>query len=123
MTDHAAHIDLSVLASIVDPQQGGDPEFFAHLVSIFRTQTPPAIAAMRSAIAEGDSTELMTGAHTLKGRSGIWGAMALWSMCERLEAVGRSGDIGGASGLLDEIEGEAAELLVILEQEERRWTT
>ena len=120
--DHGARIDRSVLATIADPAQGGDPEFFTHLVAIFRRETPQAIADMRSAVAEGDSAELMTRAHMLKGRGGVLGAMALWSLCERLEVLGRSGDMAGATELVDQIELEAVEIQIVLDGEERRWT-
>jgi HPt (histidine-containing phosphotransfer) domain-containing protein len=77
---------------------------------------------MRSAVAEGDGAELMTRAHKLKGSGGLLGAMAFWSLCERLEALGRSADMAGALELVDQIEREAVEIQIVLDGEERRWT-
>ncbi len=114
-------IDRSALAKLGDPDQGGDPAFLRDLASLFRDEAGPLLAAMRSAATTGDGKQLSGAAHTLKGGSAYLGALAVRSLTERLEALGKSTDMTGALDLVDLLDREVAEFQLVLDEEARRW--
>ncbi len=53
-----------------------------------------------------DPNAVKAAAHTLKSSSAQVGAVRLSALCKELEALGRSGSLGGAAELAEEIAGE-----------------
>lgn len=47
-------------------------------------------------------------AHTLKSNAQVFGATRLAELCRELEATAKGGTLAGASGLVEQIEGEHA---------------
>jgi HPt (histidine-containing phosphotransfer) domain-containing protein len=80
---------------------GDDPAFLAELIDTYLADAPSLLAAMRHALATGDTTALYRAAHTLKSSSAALGAESLASLCRRLE----HGD-GSPETLLTQAEDE-----------------
>lgn len=85
-------------AAVFDPQAAlarvkGSREIFQEIIGLFWTETPEVLAALRQAMARGDSQAVARVAHSLKGTVGSFGAHAALEAVLRLEALGQSGDI------------------------------
>ena len=87
------------------------------VVESFLRETPRRVDQMRRAVGRGDAEDLAFVAHSLKGSSGQLGALRVAALSEELEKRGRNEDLDGASGLLAEIEEEAARVSLLLESE------
>jgi HPt (histidine-containing phosphotransfer) domain-containing protein len=74
----------------------------------FLLEAPRRVAAIRRAVADGDSEALVFTAHSLKGTSAQLGAVRLASLCQDLEVSGRSEALGSPklAALLDALEAE-----------------
>jgi two-component system sensor histidine kinase/response regulator len=90
---------------------GGDRDLLDELVAIFTKDAPAQMEAIRDAIAAGDPAEVMRAAHTLKGALKVLGASAAASLAQRLEAVGRAGDLREAEEMGAELDREVDRLL------------
>jgi len=80
-------------------------------------ETPRRLAKMREALARGDAADLSFVAHSLKGISAQLGVVRVATVSSDLERLGREGELGGAAGLLNELEREIARAVPLLEQE------
>jgi two-component system, sensor histidine kinase and response regulator len=99
-------IDQSVLASLRKLQKDGKPGILNRLIEMFLDDTPPKLAALQEAVAQEEAKALEQVAHALMGSSASLGALHMASICEELEAFGRSGDLTQAPGLLSQLEAE-----------------
>lgn len=99
-------VDPEVLETLRQLDKPGQPSFLAEMIEIFFEDTPPRLATLRSALAAANAEEVTQIAHTLKGSCGNFGAESLQRMCRDLEVMGRSGALGRAPALVDEIAGE-----------------
>jgi two-component system, sensor histidine kinase and response regulator len=99
-------IDQSVLANLRNLLQDGKPGVLNRLIAMFLDDTPPKLAALREAVAQEEAKALEQVAHALMGSSASLGALHMASICEELEAFGRSGDLTQAPGLLSQLEAE-----------------
>jgi HPt (histidine-containing phosphotransfer) domain-containing protein len=77
-------VDPETLAALLHAT-GDDPAFLAELIDTYLAEVPSLLAAMRHAIATGDSAVLRREAHTLKSSSAALGAGRLADLCRRLE--------------------------------------
>ncbi len=115
-------VDRSVLASLGDPAQGGNPELLLDIISIFRQETPPLVEAIQTAAANNDAAGLVRPAHTLRGSAGYLGAHRLRAICGQLETLGREGTLENIAGLVEALAHEVTEVRHVLDQEAQRLT-
>jgi signal transduction histidine kinase/ligand-binding sensor domain-containing protein/CheY-like chemotaxis protein/HPt (histidine-containing phosphotransfer) domain-containing protein len=87
------------------------------VVDGFLKETPGRLERMRRALVSGDAEELAFIAHSLKGSSGQLGALRVAALSGELEGRGRNDELDGASGLLAEIEQEAARVALLLDSQ------
>jgi two-component system sensor histidine kinase/response regulator len=73
----------------------GDHVLLHELATIFLSDYPARLAAIRSAVEQRDAGALQTAAHSLKGSAANFGAPEAVSAAERLECMGRRGDLDG----------------------------
>ena len=73
----------------------GDHELLEELATIFLGDYPARFAAIRSAVEQRDAGALQAAAHALKGSAANFGAPAAIDAAERLESMGRRGDLNG----------------------------
>ena len=103
-------LDPEVLAGLRDLGSPGDgePDILTELVDIFVEDVEPRLAALREAVASGDTDGVERAAHTLKGSSGNMGARRMSEIASGLQDAGTSGDLSGAESLLGDLESEYA---------------
>jgi CheY-like chemotaxis protein/HPt (histidine-containing phosphotransfer) domain-containing protein len=92
-------MDLSVFdrAAALD-RVGGDLELLIELAGMFMEDYPQLLAEIEGALRNGDSDALRQSAHTLKGAVGNFSAQNAYDAAYALEQIGRSGDLGEATG-------------------------
>ena len=98
--------DHSVLESLRELQEEGEPNILAKLVELFLSDVPPQLAALREAVEAGDAHSVERIAHTLKGSCGNMGAAPMAALCEELQEVSTSENLARTAGLLGRLEAE-----------------
>jgi two-component system sensor histidine kinase/response regulator len=94
---------------------GGDRELLDELLTIFTQDAPTRLEAIRRALAaNGDATELVREAHTLKGSLKVIGAMPAARLAQDLEEMARSGQRDDAGKTAAALEREMDRLLQCL---------
>ncbi len=81
--------DPSILLGRID----GDQEIFQEIMEVFVEDVPNQIDTLKRALAEKDIGLLEKQAHTLKGASGNVGAMAIQDLAQKMEHIGKKGDL------------------------------
>ena len=107
-------IDYAALLAGVD----GDRRLLRELVGLFLADCPQRLAEIKEAIRRGDAEALRIAAHTLKGSVGNFAAQKAFAASQRLENMGRDGDLDNADEACVTIESE----LTFLSDELRRMT-
>jgi CheY-like chemotaxis protein len=79
---------------------------FVELAALFQVDTPPRIAALRQAAADGDTAQLARLAHALSGSTSSIGATSLAILCKELEADATAGAVENVHARLAAIEQE-----------------
>ncbi len=110
-------LDRSVLASLRELQDEGDPDIVEEVGGLFLKHSPEKIAAIKKAVAEGNAKALQVAAHSLKSSSAYVGAMNLSALSKSLEDLGRSGNLEGAREKADLAEAEYGRVKAALEAE------
>lgn len=89
-------LDRSVLASLRELQEDGEPDIVAEVGGLFIEHAPRKIAAIKKAASEGNAKALEVAAHSLKSSSSYVGALKLSAFSKELEFMGRSGVLDGS---------------------------
>jgi CheY-like chemotaxis protein len=76
----------------------GDMALLGELRELFLATCPDQLAALREAIARDDGRAVQRVAHTLKGAVGSFGARVAFAAAQRLETMGREGNLTAAEG-------------------------
>jgi PAS domain S-box-containing protein len=99
-------IDHAALLAGVD----GDRGLLLELVRLFLADCPQGLAEIREAIHRGDPGALGKAAHALKGSIGNFAARNAFAAAQRLEIMGRDGNLENAGKALATLESELARL-------------
>jgi two-component system, sensor histidine kinase and response regulator len=102
----AGSLDKAVLMA----RLGGREDRLRKIVQLFHNDSDALLVEMRSAIAAGEAERLKLSAHTLKGAAGLFGSPAVITEAQKLEAMGRSGDLDGAAEVQTRLENEVVHL-------------
>jgi PAS domain S-box-containing protein len=94
---------------------GRDASFLVEMIDTFLDDAPHLLADMRQAVERGDAAGLRIAAHGLKSNSAEFGALALSALCRELEAMGKTGTLGGAAGRIAQAEAAYAPVKTALE--------
>jgi HPt (histidine-containing phosphotransfer) domain-containing protein len=105
-SDPGNFLDQSVLASLRELQDEGDPDIVAEVGGLFLKHSPDKVKAILVALETGDAKGLYLAAHSLKSSSAYIGAMRLSALARDLEMMGRSGALEGARDLADRMQEE-----------------
>jgi CheY-like chemotaxis protein len=81
-----------------------DPQLLRDLIGVFLDECPALLTAIREAIDRADAAALRRTAHALKGSVGIFGARGAYEAAQRLEGLGREGNLGDAADAYAELE-------------------
>lgn len=104
--DRSDSIDFSILDELRVLQDDDDADLVAEVVELFLEDSPHRLDAIRAAAARGEAGQLGKSAHGLKGSAANVGAIRLRSVCERLEYLGKSGNLSGCDALVAELDAE-----------------
>jgi HPt (histidine-containing phosphotransfer) domain-containing protein len=85
---------------------GDDEEVLAEVIGLFLQDVSGRMDDIRRAIREGDPKRLETAAHTLKGAASCLGGESTAAAASRLEALGKTEELSGATEGLAELECE-----------------
>jgi signal transduction histidine kinase/CheY-like chemotaxis protein len=86
-------------------------ELVNRLVKSFLTRVPGYLTSLNDAVAAADATSLEEAAHSLKGAAANIGAVGVAEICDRLETLGRTGDLGlSAADGLHRLQAEVGQL-------------
>ena len=113
-------LDRSVLASLRELQDDGDPDIIAEVGGLFLEHSPQKIAAILKAVENGDAKGLQTAAHSLKSSSAYVGAMRLSELSRELETMGRSQVMDGAEEKAERLNREYKQVMMELDAEIQR---
>lgn len=110
-------IDRSVLASLRELQDEGDPDIVAEVGGLFIKHSPDKVNAIMQSVERGDAKGLQVAAHSLKSSSAYVGAMRLSALARQLEMIGRSNSMNGAGELAQRLKTEFEQVMTALEEE------
>ena len=110
-------IDRTVLASLRELQDAGDPDIIAEVGGLFVEHSPEKIKAILQAVEDGDAKGLQMAAHSLKSSSAYVGAMRLSEMSKELEMMGRAKVMDGAKGKAERLKAEYMRVRTALDRE------
>ena len=103
-TEPAAVLDRTVLLGYV----GNDEELLRELIALFLGDFPRKMQEARTALDQANAPQLRVAAHALKGALATLGARAAREVAEKLEQLGRAGDLIGASAVLPVLAAQIA---------------
>jgi PAS domain S-box-containing protein len=110
-------IDPSMLADLKAMGGGNGADIIKDLLNLFRSDVPPLLEALRSAVTAGDAQKMKESAHSLKGGAANLGAKTMAALCFELEKKGREGSLEGAAERLPAIEEQFRLVCAALEAE------
>ena len=110
-------IDRTILASLRELQDVGDPDIIAEVGGLFVEHSPEKIKAILQAVENNDAKGLQVAAHSLKSSSAYVGAMRLSDMSKELEMMGRSNVMDGAKEKAERLSAEYKRVRTALDVE------
>jgi CheY-like chemotaxis protein/HPt (histidine-containing phosphotransfer) domain-containing protein len=84
------------------------------LMRVFLDECPKLMDQIRAAVLTGQAAKLRIGAHTLRSSASYFAARRVGHAAERLEQIGKSGNLTDAPAALAELEHEIGQLLPIV---------
>ena len=94
---------------------GQNRTLLAEVITVFLSEAPKQLDALRAAAEARDARALATAAHALKGSVGLFSKGAAFEAARRLEQDARNGDLTDLDGRLGEIERELGRVCADLE--------
>jgi HPt (histidine-containing phosphotransfer) domain-containing protein len=93
---------------------GGDEELLRELIEVFLGDCPKWLSDLRKAAAAGSAVDLRRAAHTIKGAVGYFGADDASLAADRLQELGRAGDVAAAVAVVTDLEHSLERLTAAL---------
>jgi CheY-like chemotaxis protein len=122
----ADHRPMPALRTKLDPraldqvralQRPGAPSLLEKVIRLYLANAPELLAAVRTAMVQGNSEALRQAAHSLKSSSASLGATTLAERCRALEAEARAGACPEPGAELEALKSEFHEVRLDLEAE------
>jgi CheY-like chemotaxis protein/HPt (histidine-containing phosphotransfer) domain-containing protein len=115
-----ATLDFSVLATLRDLSEPGQPDPVVELIDLFLEDAPDRLRAMETSLTQRDQEALKIAAHSLKGSAKNLGAKPLARICAELEKQAITADWDNALLTLKAIGQEFEKLRAVLAAEKSR---
>lgn len=106
-------VDLSVLATYKELEEGGQPGLVNELIDLFIEHTTQQLIGLREAAARRDTEKIKFFAHTLKGSSANMGVLLMAKIGEELETKSFTDE--AADAMIARLEKEFARVRKIIE--------
>jgi len=87
-------------------ERQGRCELVVEIIDLFLETTPQRLEQMRDARLKGDTKELFSLAHSLKGAAVQLGAWGMAELCHKIQTVGRAGSMADTGDALYRLEAE-----------------
>ena len=113
-------LDFSVLATLRDLSEPGQPDPVVELIDLFLEDAPDRLHAMETSLDRRDTEALKLAAHSLKGSAKNLGAKPLAKICAELEKQASAADWDSTLLTLKAIGQEFEKLRAVLAAEKRR---
>lgn len=97
----AMHLDPDVIDSLRQLTAPGEPDVLREVLELFLAEVPKRMTRLRNAMVSRDIQEVQRSAHSLKGSAGNVGALALYDICDQLDAAAKRGDADAVAPLVD----------------------
>ena len=97
----------------------GGGKLLSEMISLFLEAAPERISAANAGLAANDVKATEMALHALKSSSAQLGAMRMQRLCERGEALARSGTLENVAGLVSSLEEEFPRVQSWLERARR----
>lgn len=110
-------LDRTVLASLRELQDPGDPDIVAEVGGLFIKHSPEKVNAIMQSVEKEDAKGLQLAAHSLKSSSAYIGAMHLSALAKEMEMMGRSNSLAGAKELAQKLKQEFSLAVKAIEME------
>jgi HPt (histidine-containing phosphotransfer) domain-containing protein len=88
----------------------GDKELFKEIVGMFLGDAPLQMEKIKQSLQEGNSAQVESQAHGLKGAAMNIGGNGLQAVAYAMEVSGKNGDLDKARTLMDNLDEEFARL-------------
>ena len=125
-TEIQTAVDMGVLDNIRSLQREGMPDILKKVLSHYLEHTPDLLKKLERAVQEGNGKAMSDTAHSMKSASGNVGAMPLFELCRKMEAIGRGraseGSSDTAGSIFTEIRSEYEKVRIFLQKEMERQT-
>jgi len=117
-------VDMTVLNTIRSLQRKGKPDILKKVLSHYLEYTPKLLDKLEKAVAEGNGKAISETAHSMKSGSGNAGAMPLFELCRKMEAIGRGAEenTDTADSVFTEIRSEYEKVERFLRKEMEKQT-
>ena len=111
-------LERTPLDAIKELRRPGTPDILAKVISVYETDSPQLIIAMRNGLAQNNTKELIRAAHSLKTSSAMLGAQHLADLCHSVEKTLRNGkELQDAEAVIDRIEIMCQSATILLRSE------
>jgi CheY-like chemotaxis protein/HPt (histidine-containing phosphotransfer) domain-containing protein len=87
-------------------ERQGRVELVVEIIDLFLETTPQRLEQMRDARLKGDTRELFSLAHSLKGAAVQLGAWGMAELCHKIQTLGRAGSMADTGDALYRLEAE-----------------
>jgi CheY-like chemotaxis protein/HPt (histidine-containing phosphotransfer) domain-containing protein len=91
-------------AALENLRELGSDDFLSEVIDAFLDDSPALLATLRYSLNDEDADELRRAAHTLKSNGSTFGAKDFSELCRELEERAKTGQLAGASELVNRIE-------------------
>ncbi len=96
---------------------GGDRALLKNMLDFFHEDAPEYLAKLHEGLERGDVGRVQHAAHSLKGLAANFGGEAAGLAAQRIEELGRRGDLLSASQAVEKLEVELSRLSAALVRE------
>ncbi|MGD0965534.1 MAG: Hpt domain-containing protein [Candidatus Acidiferrales bacterium] len=93
-----------------------DAQLLKEVIAIFLADYPGRMSELRAAVIVRNPDTIASGSHSLRGSVGTFGARAAVEAAQKLESMGRHGNMGGVDDAFSVLEREMALVVSALEQ-------
>jgi len=90
---------------------GSNVELARDMLELFREDAPVYQSQLKGALANHDSSGVQHASHSLRGMLSMFGAEAAMQVAQRLEWMGRDGDLTAAEAQTEKLECEIVRFL------------
>ena len=110
MEDRPSPADVASVLPAEHPlrmlERQGRVELVVEIIDLFLETTPQRLEQMREARLKGDTKELFSLAHSLKGAAVQLGAWGMAELCHKIQTLGRAGSMADTGDALYRLEAE-----------------